>query len=406
MDHNTPSSRDADSNRPHHLSDAELDALVREAKKIGVTDAKAARAILMPVLEPELLRHARIICARLCHGANDARLCKGPECTKGFAIAERLLETSVYGTAEKLGPAVMKWPESMPFRVYLRGVADHTGTDTLRAQNSERGLAQRVHKDDKAVVAIVEEFVGSIDVRPMLQKAIETLGAEDLRELAHALLVALHSDASHTNDGPVRDHVRIARHILGREPSDGQLRAACALTNAIEAIARVHLRWYEGHVLAGLQAKGVGYADAARRNGDGSGDSTHDDWDAATASALGVHGNDEMLDAVQHEATIDVVSGRVAIESVDWLSTREANALRRERDAQQAIRRVALVPVNDDQVIDRGAMHLLNGQTLPDAARHALVENGYTADAGISRDLVDAIKARAFRQRAISSQAG
>jgi len=386
--------------RPRRLSDGELDAVVSEAKRVARTDVVWARGMLMLALEPELAIHARRMCASVNHGANDFRLCHGPSCPVGFSIAEQLLEGLVYGSGNELGNAITMWPETMPFRQYFRGVVRNTATDTLRQQNGTKGIIQNFHADDKSVLAIADEFVRVVIEVPSLSEAMGELGLDDAGGVAQSILRGDHLDASHTNDGPIRDDVRIARWVLKKiEPTNSEVRAVACLNDAVEKIGRKFRRFWGGHVLAGRHAKQTEHADAPKPALNTGNDGDGDRWDDASRFGVGAHSYVEVDDQARLEELLAAINdGNFA--RLGDLSTERLKMLRVERNAKFEIENAALVPLNDPRVIDRGATLLLNGNAPQDAAGQALTELGYDTKAMISRDLVNAIKRHAYQPSA------
>jgi len=403
--------RGAHGHPPFYLSDEELDEVVSQAKRLAETDVIGARAILMPDMEPILGWHARVLCARICHGANNGQLCSGPGCPHAFSIAEHLLEVSVYGHGPKMGAAVMLWPETTPFRVYLDGVVAKRSIDTLRGLNGARGIPQAVHagsegdrsKGDQAVVAIIAELADSALQATTLRSASKVLDITDVAELAVSLLRAMHSDASHTCLGPVRDDRRIARLIVRHEPSQAQLQAIRVLVDAVESIARRHPHWYEGHILAPRNAKQAESADAPNQASEIALGARASRSSEATESARWMKPVPEMEDQARLEALVAALVDGSDLDQLSWLTPREAAKVRVEYEARRSIQKAALQPINDRRVIDRGAMLLRNGNALHEAASQALIDSGYTTKAMVSRELVNAIKAKAYRPDATTS---
>jgi hypothetical protein len=237
------------------------------SRHLGLDDLDLARAVeagdpeawqeVRRRFTPVAMLLARRICARIGHRG---RRCPGLGCEHAFAwvtldLLDKFAGHDAGGGRRRASPLIVTWRRGAPgggqFAAYVLGPAGQGQrgmlTDGRRAWNRARGLRVRANPSRDMArrgEAVYRQLVAGRE----LAAAAGRLG---LRRpgAVWRWLEALFVDACETGLEDPIDVARVARYLLGGDPSDEALRLLGPLALAVDRMVAVHWPdWYDAHL--------------------------------------------------------------------------------------------------------------------------------------------------------------
>ena len=233
-----------------HLDDLEL------ARAVEVGDPQA-RLEVRRRYTPVAIVLAKRICARIGHRG---RRCPGLGCEQAFAwvvldLLDRFAGREAEGGRRARRPLIVTWlaggPPGDQFARYVLGPAGEGQrgmlTEGRRAWNRARGLRVRANPSQD-LKRRGEETYRDLVARAALAGAARLLGVQ-WPGAVWAWLEALFVDACETGLEDPIDIRRVARFILGADPSEEAVRAVERLAPAVDhMLATEWPDWYDEHL--------------------------------------------------------------------------------------------------------------------------------------------------------------